>query len=130
MSSTESTAIKQREHDSWMSVAAGWHRRDELLRKGGAPVTEWLLARAGIADGHQVLDIASGTGEPAISAAHLVGRTGRVIGTDLVEEMLVFAREKAQQLALLAERELESIPESPAREALRGGLAHAVDRRS
>ena len=40
------------------------------------------------------------------------------------------AREKAQRLALLAERELESIPESAAREALRGGLAHAVDRRS
>jgi geranylgeranyl pyrophosphate synthase len=40
------------------------------------------------------------------------------------------ARERAQQLALLAERELEGVPESLAREALRGGLAHAIDRRS
>ncbi len=40
------------------------------------------------------------------------------------------AREKAHRLALLAERELDGIPESLAREALRGGLAHAVDRRS
>ena len=100
MSSTESVAIKQREHDNWMSVAEGWHRRDELLRKGAAPVSEWMLARAGIAEGHQVLDIASGTGEPAISAARLVGDKGRVTGTDLVEEMLVFAREKAQQAGL------------------------------
>jgi len=100
MSSTESVAIKQREHDNWMSVAEGWHRRDELLRKGAAPVSEWMLARAGIAEGHQVLDIASGTGEPAISAARLVGDKGRVTGTDLVEEMLVFARKKAQQAGL------------------------------
>ena len=100
MPSAESTAIKEREHDNWMSVAEGWHRRDELLRKGGAPVSEWLLAHAGIADGHQVLDIASGTGEPAITAARLVGGSGRVIGTDLVEEMLVFARQKAQQARL------------------------------
>jgi ubiquinone/menaquinone biosynthesis C-methylase UbiE len=100
MSSTDSVVIKQREHDSWMSVAEGWHRRDELLRKGAAPVSEWMLARAGIAEGHQVLDIASGTGEPAISAARLVGDKGRVTGTDLVEEMLVFAREKAQQAGL------------------------------
>ena len=100
MSSTESVAIKQQEHDNWMSVAEGWHRRDELLRKGAAPVSEWMLARAGIAEGHQVLDIASGTGEPAISAAHLVGDKGRVTGTDLVEEMLVFARRKAQQAGL------------------------------
>ncbi len=100
MSSAESVASKAREHDSWMSVAEGWHRRDALLRKGGAPVTEWMLARTAIADGHQVLDIASGTGEPAISAAHLVGDNGRVTGTDLVEEMLVFAREKARQAGL------------------------------
>ena len=100
MSSTESAAIKERERDSWMSVAEGWHRRDDLLRKGAAPVSEWMLARAGITEGHQVLDIASGTGEPAISAARLVGDKGRVTGTDLVEEMLVFAREKAQQAGL------------------------------
>ncbi|GMQ87720.1 MAG: class I SAM-dependent methyltransferase [Gammaproteobacteria bacterium] len=100
MSSAESVAIKERERDNWMSVAEGWHRRDELLRKGAAPVSEWMLTRAGIADGHQVLDIASGTGEPAISAAHLVGDKGRVTGTDLVEEMLVFARKKARQAGL------------------------------
>jgi len=100
MSSAEAVALKQREHDNWMSVAEGWHRRDELLRKGGAPVSEWMLARAGIAEGHQVLDIASGTGEPAVSAARLVGENGRVVGTDLVEEMLVFAREKAAHAGL------------------------------
>jgi octaprenyl-diphosphate synthase len=55
--------------------------------------------------------------------AEIIATVRRVGGVEV-------AREKAQQLALLAERELESIPESPAREALRAGLAHAVDRRS
>lgn len=97
MTAIDPQAIKERERNSWRSAAAGWQRRDALLREGAAPVSAWMLERAGITAGHQVLDIASGTGEPAISAAHRVGREGRVIGTDLVEEMLVFARQKAQQ---------------------------------
>jgi octaprenyl-diphosphate synthase len=40
------------------------------------------------------------------------------------------ARERAYALAVQAEGELEGVPESPAREALRGGLVYAVDRRS
>lgn len=44
--------------------------------------------------------IASGTGEPAISAAQRVQNTGQVIGNDLVEDILVFAREKAAQAKL------------------------------
>jgi octaprenyl-diphosphate synthase len=55
--------------------------------------------------------------------SEVIGVVRRVGGVEV-------ARERAQELALLAERELEGIPESPAREALRGGLAHAVDRRS
>ncbi len=87
--------FKQRERDSWASAAAGWGRRDELLRKRAAPVTERMLELAGIAPGHRVLDIASGTGEPAISAARAVGEHGSVVGTDLVDEMLAYARSKA-----------------------------------
>jgi ubiquinone/menaquinone biosynthesis C-methylase UbiE len=42
-----------------------------------------------------VLDLASGTGEPALGAAQRVGASGSVLGLDFVEEMLDFAREKA-----------------------------------
>jgi SAM-dependent methyltransferase len=45
--------------------------------------------------GHRVLDIATGLGDPAISIAEKVGPTGSVLATDLVAEMLAFAREKA-----------------------------------
>jgi ubiquinone/menaquinone biosynthesis C-methylase UbiE len=36
----------------------------------------------------KVLDLASGTGEPALRLAHVVGPQGRVVATDLVPEML------------------------------------------
>ncbi len=100
MNSLNKAELKERERKTWVSVAEGWRRRDELLRKGAAPVTERMLELARISAGHWVLDIASGTGEPAISAAHKTGATGKVIGTDLVEEMLAFAREKASQANL------------------------------
>lgn len=87
---------KQREKQAWASVADGWRRRDALLKKGATPVTERMLALAGISEGQRVLDIASGVGEPAMAAAERVGSSGRVVGTDLVDEMLAYAREKAR----------------------------------
>ena len=95
MSAPDNNEIKNRKRNAWASVADGWQRRDALLRKGAAPVTERMLELAGITTGSQVLDIASGTGEPAISAAQLAGATGKVIGTDLTDEMLAYARSKA-----------------------------------
>ncbi len=100
MNKQDRDEIKQHERDAWASVADGWMRRDELLRRGAASVTERMLELAGIVPGHQVLDIASGTGEPSLSAARLAGAHGRVIGTDLTEEMLAYAREKAAQAGL------------------------------
>jgi ubiquinone/menaquinone biosynthesis C-methylase UbiE len=47
-----------------------------------------------------VLDIACGTGEPAIPAALRVGPGGKVTATDLVPEMITIAREKAQAQGL------------------------------
>ena len=94
---TDNDDFKARERDAWASVADGWMRRDELLCRGAEPVTRRMLELAGITTGHQVLDIASGTGEPSISAALLTGSSGKVIGTDLTEEMLAYAREKAGQ---------------------------------
>ena len=100
MTEASTTDFKQREHDSWAAVADGWCRQDALLRKGSAPVTERMLSLAGISAGHKVLDIASGTGEPAISTAKIVGDGGRVIGTDLTDEMLAYARQKADHAGL------------------------------
>jgi ubiquinone/menaquinone biosynthesis C-methylase UbiE len=91
---------KQAQQQSWTAVAPGWRKNDAILVEAAAPVSERLLDRAGIERGMRVLDIASGTGEPAIPAARRVGAGGFVLGTDFVEPMLQFAREKAASAGL------------------------------
>ena len=92
---SSSQDIIDREHRTWRSVSDGWRKNDSRLRENADVVTQRMLDLAGIDAGHRVLDIASGTGEPAIPAAHRVGETGRVTGVDLVDEMLAVARDKA-----------------------------------
>ena len=88
--------IIDREHTTWREVSAGWRKNDAQLRENADLVSQRMLDRANLAAGHRVLDIASGTGEPAIPAAHRVGDNGQVIGIDLVDEMLAIARDKAR----------------------------------
>lgn len=92
---TENPAeIKEREHKTWTFVAPGWRKHDERLVEISRPVSDRMLALCEIAPGQRILDLACGTGEPAISAASRA-KGGDVIALDFVEEMLDFAREKA-----------------------------------
>jgi len=55
-----------------------------------------MIERLDIAEDHQHLDIARGTGEPGLSIARL-SSTGRVVLTDLVAEMLDIAARRARR---------------------------------
>ncbi|MBK1841570.1 methyltransferase domain-containing protein [Azospirillum sp. YIM B02556] len=55
-----------------------------------------LLDAAGLAEGHRLLDLASGAGEPALSAARRVGPGGLVVGSDLVPGMMAGAVRRAR----------------------------------
>jgi ubiquinone/menaquinone biosynthesis C-methylase UbiE len=89
------TNPKAAQHQSWTAVAPGWKKHDQMLVEMAAPSAERMLDRAVVKAGMRVLDVASGTGEPALRAAKRVGPSGSVLGTDFVEPMLAFAREKA-----------------------------------
>ncbi len=91
---------KGKQHESWTLVAPGWGKYDPLMRTWAAPVTERMIALAAIREGSRVLDIACGAGEPALTVAEKVGPKGSVLATDFVEEMVGFARSKAQARAL------------------------------
>lgn len=112
-------AIKERQRQEWDAAAAGWRKNDERLRQLTTPVTQRLLELASIEPGHRVLDIACGTGEPALPAADVVGTNGYVLGTDISAEMLAVARDKAQDQGLtnvefrqVDAEELEAEPDS------------------
>ncbi len=66
----------------------------------GQPVTDALVEYAAPAPGMCVLDLASGTGEPAISLAGRVGEQGHVTALDLSAELLEIAAERARARAL------------------------------
>lgn len=63
----------------------------------GKDVTQTLVAYARPQPGIQVLDLASGTGEPAISLAMRVLPGGHVTALDLSAELLAIADERARQ---------------------------------
>ena len=92
---SDAAAMKAKEEEVWASVAPGWRTHDAFIAKASAPVSQRMLQLAGLAPGKRVLDIAAGTGEPAIPAARMVSPGGSVIATDFVEDMLAVAREKA-----------------------------------
>ncbi len=87
---------------SWGSafrVAASqkWRRQSAAM---GAGVTEAIVQIAAAEPGMQALDLACGTGEPAITLASQVGPQGQVLGIDINAELLKVARGRAQQRAL------------------------------
>jgi ubiquinone/menaquinone biosynthesis C-methylase UbiE len=92
--------MKAKEFQSWSSVVPGWRKHDRRLSDAFRGVSTALLDKAGVKPGQHVLDVACGTGEPAIPAAQRVGVQGKVFATDLVAGMVAFAREKAQALKL------------------------------
>ena len=79
----------------WDSVARAWHNWQALTVGATRRVSERLVEKAGVRSGDRVLDVAAGIGEPALTAAGVVGREGKVVATDISPEMLAFARERA-----------------------------------
>lgn len=66
----------------------------------GRAVTEALVEYSCPLPGMKVLDLASGTGEPAITIAECVGPTGSVTAVDQSAELLRIAEERAKNKEL------------------------------
>ena len=66
----------------------------------GKPLTELIVSNVNIEPDMRVLDVASGTGEPAISIAEKLHGTGEVVATDISDEPLKIAEQRAQQRQL------------------------------
>ena len=88
---------------------AGWGSQYRLIASDkwkaksavmGKAVTEALVEYAQAKPGMRVLDLASGTGEPAISIAMRVGAQGRVTALDLSVDLLEIAKGRAQERGL------------------------------
>jgi len=91
--SFDSKRYKQSQKEQWNQDAAAWHRWGTTLQNWFGEVTELMLDRANLASSSRVLDIATGAGEPALSAAARLGPEGYVLATDLSENIVRFAQQ-------------------------------------
>ena len=87
-------AIKEQQKASWNRFAAGWKKWDPVTMEFLQPMKEAIINYLQPKDGQKILDIAAGTGEPALSIAASI-KNGVVTITDISEEMMEIAREKA-----------------------------------
>jgi len=100
-SMTDTAALDTRAWvDHWDRLGEGWDKWADRLAQQAEGLNQPLIAAAGVGAGDRVLDLASGTGEPALSLAKVVGAQGRVVATDPAPRMLAGLRRRAEQAGL------------------------------
>jgi enediyne biosynthesis protein CalE5 len=88
--------FKAQQREQWSNVAPGWRRRWAAFEQGAQPLSNRMMHLAHVAPGQRVLDVATGIGEPAMTAALQVGPSGSVVAIDQAPQMLAMARERMQ----------------------------------
>ncbi len=98
-SQTEIQGLLAGQKKTWNDFAPGWGKWDKFFMHTIASMGEEILSAVNLKPGQRVLDVATGTGEPGLSAAKRV-RPGEVIGIDIAEGMIRIARENATRQGL------------------------------
>ena len=86
--------IRDAQRAAWAGLSSGWEKWDAVIMDQLGPVGTAMIERLGLVEDSQILDIASGTGEPGLTIARRIPE-GRVVLTDLVPEMLGIAQRRA-----------------------------------
>jgi ubiquinone/menaquinone biosynthesis C-methylase UbiE len=100
-SSFDADQYKIAQRQSWDAAASGWKNWWEVTEKGAQKINNRLVELAEIKPGQKVLDFATGIGEPAVTAAKVVGTAGgHVLAIDISPQMLAIAKERTLSLGL------------------------------
>ncbi|MEK9171971.1 MAG: class I SAM-dependent methyltransferase [Patescibacteria group bacterium] len=86
--------IREQQKASWNKFSPGWKKWDDLMMDFLKPMGDEIIRLINPQDADIVLDVAAGTGEPGLTIATML-KGGKVIITDLSEDMLEIARENA-----------------------------------
>ncbi len=105
MSATEPPStqqFKERVLQEWTdsNTVAAWSKWHPKIVAASAEAKEAIVRAAQVEPGIRVLDIASGTGEPALTLAELVSPEGHVTATDLSAGMIALAKGNAEKAGL------------------------------
>lgn len=91
--------IREQQKESWNKFSPGWKKWDELFMDFLKPMGNEIIRMIHPKKNDFILDVAAGTGEPGLSIASMLDG-GKVIITDLAEDMLEIARENAERRGL------------------------------
>ena len=91
---------KLREEWTDEQTVAAWRKWNDRMEEFSHGATAAVLEAAQLLPGMQVLDLASGVGDPALSIAAAVGPSGHVTATDLGPGMIAFAEQLAKKKKL------------------------------
>ena len=86
--------IRDQQKASWNKFSAGWKKWDDLMMDFIKPMGDEIIRLIKPKNNELILDIASVTGEPGLTIASML-TGGKVILTDLSEDMLAIARQNA-----------------------------------
>jgi enediyne biosynthesis protein CalE5 len=104
--------VRREQREFWNNAAPGWKQMWTALDHAAQHVSDRLVELARIKPGDRVLDIATGSGEPGLTAARKVGANGLIVATDQSTAMLDLARERLATLGLPNVRFVETDAES------------------
>lgn len=96
----DAVKYKAGQRQDWTTASAGWKKWWRTLERALTPVSQRMVELAEIRSGQRVLDVATGIGEPALTAARLVGPSGHITATDIAPGMLEVATERAKEEGL------------------------------
>ncbi len=129
---SEETANHWRSH--YDGAAVHWGKWADQLAEQQEKINQGLLAAAGVKPGAKLLDLASGAGEPALTASRLVGAEGQVTATDISAPMVAVLAERLARHGLTNVRceqaDMEALPFADASfdaVSCRYGLMYARD---
>lgn len=91
---------KESQRQQWNQVSEGWRKWWPLFEEGAQQMSNRLVVSAELQSGQRVLDVATGVGEPALTAVHEVGPSGHVTAIDQSGHMLAIAQERAAEQSL------------------------------
>ena len=89
------TIINVEQSEYWNEKSGPrWVKIDDAINERFSVLTDELFFRSKIVQNDRVLDVGCGGGETSFRASQSVGNSGYVLGADISETLLTFARNK------------------------------------